>query len=159
MITTLARGKGRVYEVKLLRNSVSAPRYGDIFRTVYSDHYVRLASVFNDSDRLVGYRFEFRGSRTDQNIPPVHETPFSVGVFYRNHDGKYIGREFIMVYSDKHVRILKFGDRKPDYAFLTLCPPQQFRAGDKRFSTIANVHPIEEETLDVDMVIGGLDGE
>ena len=148
-----------MHEVKLLRSASSSPRHGDVLRTVYSDSYVRLASIFNDNDRLVGYRFEFRGSDTDKSSPPVHSTPFSVCVFYRDHKGEYTGRPFTMVYCDNHVRVLKFGDDRPDYAFLTLCPPQEFRAGDKRFSTIANTHPIEEEMVNVEMVIGGYDGE
>ena len=158
MITTLGKRGHRDYEVKLLRNARSDPRDGDDLRVVYSDEFVRLCSVYNESNRMVGYRFRFRGSRVRADMPPFHESPFSVAVFYRRHSGEYEGRKFKVVYVDSYVRLLKFGREHPDYMFLVMCPPQEFRAGDKRFSTIANTHPIEEETMDIDLVIGDDNG-
>lgn len=154
MITTLAKKSLRQYEVKLLRNIRSKPRDGSVVKIAYQDSYLLLRKIFNDSDRPVGYEFNFRGSKNNPSLPPVLEGSFYINVYYRKHNKRYEGRDFSVVYDDGYVRIIKFGDDNPDYAFLILCPIPKDRVGDKRFSTVPDVHSIEKEELDIEVVIG-----
>lgn len=152
MVTALKAGRQpKTYVVNILRHKHAPPREGTSQAMLYGDGLVQLKVLFNGNNNPVQYIIRYKGN------PPARNTTFWATIFYRVHDGQYHARAYTIVYQDIYVRLLKFGKTNPDYIFVTLSPTQEDRAGDKRFSTIADTHVIERDDGPVNVITGAED--
>lgn len=134
------------YNVFILRNSSSARRSTGDYRVIARDKYMKLMSVsciVNNATRIVMYRLEFD---TTVHIPVCTYGGFWGAAFYREKNMSH--RRFHAIYEDRVIRLLKFGHSKPDYMLLALHPKPEYRMGDKRFSTVADIS-IKDETVNM----------
>ncbi len=151
MITILKPHGDSAFSVDVLRQQHATPRSGILNKTLFKDKYVELSASFNDNNNPVSYTLRFRKVG---ELPHVGQVQFWAVLFYRKESQANDARPLEMAYSDKYVRLLKFGQTNPDYMLAALCPSPEHRAGDKRFSTIPDIHSIEQEGSEAIRVVG-----
>jgi hypothetical protein len=111
-------------------------------KRLYSDKYVRLDALVNTNGRPVAYIFRHYQPR--RKIPKF-VGDWAVVISFRRPHMQYQTREYTVIFADAYTRLIRFGKEHSDYVFVSLAPPKDNRMGDKRFSTIADVHPVEKD--------------
>lgn len=143
MITRMEHREDGVHRVLVLRHISGKLRQYAGKKVLYADRFVRLDALVNVNGRPVAYVFRHRQHPT-RKIPKF-VGDWAVGVSFRLPGTPYATRDYKVVFADLYARLIRFGDDHYDYIFVSLAPPKDHRLGDKRFSTIADVHPIEKD--------------
>jgi len=151
MTTDFTKTGPREFRVYVLKSS-KAPRrepeeYGALKKSLYRDGRVTLYVWLHDGKPIM-YSLEVSREPTASVDGPI-----SAAIFFRKHSKEYKRRKMSVMFRDEYVRLLRFGKSNFDYVFCCSKPRSNLRLGDRRFSTIANIHPMEKEVTRVNVTI------